>query len=152
MTPVYSTLDQGYDFFVSDKWKRNYHFKILSFHVPSGLLSNAIEVVKEKDREPYIFNVLSDIDEEKSESEILLKHKIRDGINKRFLKYENGKFEMRDEGRLSGRIEWTDELNDSYFDLFLIVDGKRVTIENFVHMLNPYFGFNFDFEIRDPSD
>ena len=63
MAPVYSTLDQGYDFHVKDKWGKEYLFKILSFPVPSGLLSEAREVIQEKGREPYVFSVFSEFDE-----------------------------------------------------------------------------------------
>lgn len=152
MSPTYSTLDQGYDYYISDKWGMDYHFKIFSFPVPTGLLSEAREVIDKEGREPYVFNILSEFDEDKSEAELLLKHKLQDGINKRHLKSEDGKLEIRDEGRLSGRIGWDDDFNDTNFDLYFMVDGKKVTIENFVRMLQPYCDFKFNFEILDPSD
>lgn len=152
MAPDYSTLDQGYDHHVKDKWGREYHFKILSFSLGSRLFSEAREVIHEKGREPYVFSVISDDAEEWDESENLLKHKILDGINKRFLKSEGGKLDIRDEGRLSGRIEWDQNVEDSVFELYFAIDGKRITMENFVRMLEPYCAFNFDFEIRDSSE
>lgn len=152
MTPVYSTLDQGYDYHVKDKWGIEYHFKIFSFPLGSKLFSEAREVIHKKGREPYVFSVISDEGEERSEAEKLLKHKILDGINKRFLKSEDGKLDIRDEGRLSGRIEWDENVDDSAFKLYLAIDGKRVTIEDFVRMMEPYCAFKFDFEIIDPSD
>ena len=60
---THSTLEEGYDFYIADRYKKEYHFKISSFQVPTGLLSEALEVVEEgKGREPQIFHLLSDSD------------------------------------------------------------------------------------------
>lgn len=57
---THNTFDEGDDFFLIDKWHRKHHFKILSFEVPSGLFSEAIEVLdSESDTEPRIFHLLS---------------------------------------------------------------------------------------------
>ena len=85
-TIIYNTLDEGYDFFITDKWGENHHFKILSFMVPSGLLSDAVEVNIEAndrapiDREPRLFQVLSDFDADVETAEHRLKAKIQKGI------------------------------------------------------------------------
>ena len=41
---VHSTLESGEDLIIKDQWQREYHFKIASFLVPTGLASEAIEV------------------------------------------------------------------------------------------------------------
>lgn len=58
-----STLERGEDLFLKDQWKREYHFKIASFTVPTGLASEAIEV-KDDNSHGYMFNILSDFDTE----------------------------------------------------------------------------------------
>lgn len=62
-TIIHSTLDEGYDFFITDKWGNEKHFKISIFEVPSGLLSEAFEVIKSNiDDEPRVFHILSNFD------------------------------------------------------------------------------------------
>ena len=58
---VHSTLESGKDLIIKDQWKREYHFKIASFPVPTGLASEAIEV-KEDNSPGYMFNILSNFD------------------------------------------------------------------------------------------
>jgi hypothetical protein len=41
---VHSTLDDGEDIYITDQWKRKYHFKMASFTAPTGLAFEAIEV------------------------------------------------------------------------------------------------------------
>jgi hypothetical protein len=38
------TLIEGYDIVVEDQWRRKYNFKIASFLIPTGLVSEALEV------------------------------------------------------------------------------------------------------------
>jgi hypothetical protein len=35
-TIITDPLKDGYDFFITDKWGKEYHFKIISFDVPGG--------------------------------------------------------------------------------------------------------------------
>jgi hypothetical protein len=149
---THSTLEDGYDFFVKDKWKKKYHFKIWSFPVANGFYSEAREIIgDEKGREPYIFAVLSEDDLESENGEILLKAKIVKGINKRFLTERHGRLEIEDM-ELRGRIDWTDDLSDTNIDYILAIDGKRITFEKLADMLQGVEGFNFRFTIHDISD
>ena len=64
---THSTMEEGYDFYITDRFKKKYHFKIASFLLGDLLASEAIEIVAgKKGREPYIFNKLFkfDVDEE----------------------------------------------------------------------------------------
>lgn len=54
--------------------------------------------------------------------------------------------------RLAGRIDYNYNLNDTSFHTEFVIDGKRITIEQFVEMLQVFEGFNFKFSIHDPSD
>ena len=90
---VHSTLRSGRDLIIKDQWKREYHFKIASFPVPTGLASEAIEVKEGKSGE-YIFNILSDFDTDPELAEERLIRKIKRGINRRHLKKENGEWEI----------------------------------------------------------
>lgn len=149
---THSTLDDGYDFIITNKWNKKVHFKIDTFPVPSGLESQAIEVVKNDSFEPYIFSILSGFDSGIEHSELLLKAKIKRGINRRYLEVEDGRLQISDEMELGGRISYNDSMNDTKFDKVFVIDGKRITVESFMQMLSPYEGFNFKLEIIDSAD
>ena len=153
MTIIHSTLEEGYDFFITDKWNKKYHFKIATFEVPSGLLSEAFEVIDNNvNNEPRIFNVLSDFDSDIEKAELLLKEKIKKGINKRYLDYKDGNYSIGQDLEVAGRILWDDKLINSGFDYFFQIDNKKITIEKFIDMLKGVEGWNFKFQILDPSD
>ena len=75
-TITYSPLIDGRDFFIKDKWGEELHFRIMSFMVPSGLLSTAIEVIDDPERKaPREYEVLSAYDADVEEAELRLKGK-----------------------------------------------------------------------------
>jgi hypothetical protein len=45
-----------------------------------------------------------------------------------------------------------EDAEDSVFNTQFVIDGKRITVEKFVAMLDAYQSFNFKLEIFDPSD
>lgn len=152
-TITHSPYEEGYDFFINDKWKNQFQFRISTFEVPSGLLSKAIEVTEKfPDREPHIFEVLSDFEADIEEAELTLKAKIKKNINRRHLIEENGELSIDKEDILRGRIEEADYQSNSHFKEYFVIDGKHITIEQFVELLEPYTGFNFKFKIYDPSE
>ena len=53
---------------------------------------------------------------------------------------------------LRGRIEWNDDFSDTTYNRVFIIDGKRITIEEFGQMLEPWEGWQFQFKIVDPYD
>lgn len=148
---IHSTLEDGYDFFITDRWKKKRHFRIDSFPVPSGILSEAYEVVTDK-REPCIFTVLSDFDADIEQAELLLKAKIKKGINRRHLIRDGKRLRISDSQVLRGRITSNDDFSDTEFDRMLVVDGRRITIEMFYRMLEEYEGWNFKLTILDLSE
>ncbi len=82
---VHSTLDDGKDIYITDQWKRKYHFKIASFLAPTGLALEAIEV--KKDNSPgFQFNQLFDIKTDLEVAEQIFRKKIIKGLNQRHLK------------------------------------------------------------------
>lgn len=149
---IHSTLEDGYDFFITDRWKKKRHFKIDSFPVPSGILSEAYEVVSDKNREPYRFTVLSDFDTDIEQAELLLKAKIKKSVNRRHLVKRGNRLWISDDQILRGRITSNDDFSDTDFDRILVVDGRRITIEMFYRLLEEYEGWNFKFIIRDGSE
>lgn len=151
---IHSTLDMGYDFFIIDKWGKNYHFKILTFVVPSGLLSEAFEVIENNfDNEPRVFHILSPFDSDIEKAELQLKGKIKKGINKRYLDYKEGNYSLGDNLEFAGRI-LIDHIsyNDSETDYCFQVDGKMISVEQFLNLLSEVNGFNFKFSIFDTTD
>jgi len=148
---VHSTLESGRDLIIKDQWKRDYHFKIASFPVPTGLASEAIEV-KEDKSVGYMFNILSYFDTDPELAEERLIRKIKRGINRRHLKKRNGKWEIGGRNMLRGRIEWNDDFSDTEYARVFVIDGKRITMEEFGRMFEPWEGGHFQFKILDRCD
>ena len=148
---VHSTIESGRDIFIEDQWKWEYHFKIASFPVPTGLASEAIEVKKDNSV-GYMFNILSDFDADPELAEERLIKKIKRGINRRHLKNQNGKWEIGAKNMLRGRIEWNDDFSNTEYDRAFVIDGKRITMEEFGRMLEPWEGWCFQFKILDRCD
>lgn len=150
---IHSTLDEGYDFFITDKWNKKNHFKIATFEVPSGLLSEAYEVIDNNlDNEPRIFHILSNFGSDIEKAELQLKEKIKKGINKRYLDYKEGNYSICNDLEVAGRILWDNNLNNSGFDYFFQIDGKKITVENFIDLLKGVEGWNFKFRIFDTTE
>jgi hypothetical protein len=82
-----SPLEDGYDFYISDRWGKEYHFRIISFDVPSGMSSVAVEVAEETEvYYPRRIEILSDYDADIEFAELQLKGKIKEAINQKSLK------------------------------------------------------------------
>ncbi|MBI9033153.1 MAG: hypothetical protein JEZ03_01650 [Bacteroidales bacterium] len=149
---VHSTLESGYDYHIKNRYGKQFHFRISSFDVPTGLLSEAYEVVQEEEREPNVYTVLGSYDEDVQDQESRLKAKIKNGINQIHIVNNDGRFSLGERNKLAGRIEYNELLMDTRFERVMIVDGKRITIEDFAGMLESFEGFCFKFEIIDPVD
>lgn len=152
-TMIHSTLEDGYDFFLTDKWNKRNHFKIATFEVPSGLLSEAYEVIVDNlDNEPRIFHILSNFGSDVEIAELQLKGKIENGINKRYLGYKDGTFSIGNDLKVAGQILWDDNLTNSGFDNYFQIDGKKITVEKFIDLLQGFEGWNFKLQIFDTTD
>jgi len=149
-TFTHSTLEEGYDFIITDKWKKERHFKVSSFPCPGGLLSEAIEVVNNKNDEPYIFSILSQFDTDIEYAELQLKAKIKRGIDKKYLKNLEGHLILGEDDELFGRIAWDSNADDG--SMVLVVDGKRLTKDEFWDLLNTYEGWQFRMKIVDRTE
>ena len=57
-----------------------------------------------------------------------------------------------DKQQLRGRIEGNNNFSDTGFANIFVIDGKRITIEKFVEMIEYFAGFNFKFNIHDSCD
>jgi hypothetical protein len=151
-TYVHSTLESGQNFFIEDQWKRKYHFRIASFLTPTGLAFEAIEVKNDDSSVGYMFNQLFDYETDPEIAEQILIKKIKKGLNQRHLKKYGSKWEIGKRDTLRGRIEWNEDFSDTDFDRVFVIDGQRITIEEFGRMFEPFEGFNFVFKIKDPYD
>ncbi len=141
-TIVHSTLDEGYDFFIVDKWGAKLHFKISSFMIPPWLLSEAVEVIEERaGREARVYLVRSDFDSNIEEAEKRLKEKVKKGVNKKYLEFSDGCHSIRNSS-IKGRF-----LGD-YFE----VDGLRLSPEEFIKAIECYQGWNFSIRFHDLGD
>ncbi|MBW6536890.1 MAG: hypothetical protein K0B11_17920 [Mariniphaga sp.] len=147
----HSTLDDGYDFFITDKWNKKHQYKISTFSLGIKQLSEAIEVVESEDQAVNTFQVLTDAATDIEQAELLLKAKIQRWINRRHLKVKHGKFEIIDDV-LRGSLGWSDGFLDSYFKTVFEIDGKQITVEDFIELLAPYAGFKFKLQLYDPTD
>jgi hypothetical protein len=120
----------------------DYHFKISIFQVPSGYESETVQVIKEqKGTEPYIFQVFGSFDADLGKLESGLKAKIKQGINRRYLEMVNGTPVIGADFTLAGRIDYSN-LSDTSFQNVFVIDGKRITLEQFSEMLQMVEGFN----------
>ena len=144
--------EDGYDYFITDKWKKQRHFKISTFLGPVGLMVFAVEVLKTKDSEPYEFELLFPFDTDIDFAESKIKEKIKRGINKRYLENVNGFLSIGENNEMAGRIIENNDLNSSDFNTALVVDGKKISLEDFYRLLNPYAGWQFSFKIKDRSE
>ncbi|PWD98250.1 DUF7713 domain-containing protein [Marinilabilia rubra] len=146
-----SPLEDGYDFYISDRWGKEYHFKVISFDVPSGMLSLAVEVAEETEvYYPRRIEILSDYDADIELAELQLKGKVKEEINQKSLKMgENCAFDF-EENSLSGIIlaDGGERMSEPLFS----IDGRKISSQQFVEMLSPYCTFKFKFEIIDPTD
>lgn len=147
-----SPLDDGYDFYITDNWNKEYHFKILTFEIPPGILSVAVETAEETETYyPRRLEVLSDNDSDIELTELLLKVKIKKEINSKSLIISNdNSFEIVD-NTLRGEIIAEPNVSSLNEPVFAI-DGRKITIQQFCEMLAPYLSFRFKMEISDPSD
>jgi hypothetical protein len=146
---VHSTLDDGEDIYITDQWKRKYHFRMASFPAPTGLAFEAIEV-KDDNSPGYQFNHLFDFDTDLEVAAQTFLKKIRKGLNQRHLKKKGSKWEIGARDILRGRIDWNEDFSDTDFDRVFVIDGKRITIEDFGRMLEAYEGWRFKFQIAAP--
>ena len=71
---------------------------------------------------------------------------------KRNLKNIGSEWEIGARDILRGRIDWNEDFSDTDFDRVFVIDGKRITIEDFGRMLEAYEGWRFKFQILDPCD
>ena len=148
---VHSTLETGEDFHIKDRWKREYHFKIASFPIPDGIMSEAIEVKKDNTA-GYEFRILSDWNADIELTEKRLKTIIKKKINKKHLKRRNGQLEIEQYKIVEGRIGYINDPSKTDFDRTFVIDGKEITVEEFVRMLECYEGWGFQFKIVDSCD
>ena len=73
-TVHHNPYEDGFGFFITDKWKKKYRFRISSFPVPAGLLSVAVEVLDNAvHNEPYMFSLASPFNADVEHSEMRLK-------------------------------------------------------------------------------
>lgn len=139
---VHSTLDDGYDFFITDKWNVKLHFKISTFMVPSGLLSEAVEVIDDPVfHEPRVYMILSDFGSDIEEAENQLKEKLKKGINKKYLEYSDKGYSIKG-NKIKGRFM------GEYFE----VDGLKLSPEEFLQTCRCYEGWGFSLKFHDLSE
>ena len=149
---VHSTQENGQHYIIEDQWKRKYHSKIASFFAPTGLAFEAIEVKSDDSSAYYKFDQLFDLETDPEIAEQIFIKKIKKGLNQRHLKKTGSEWEIGERDMLRGRIEWNEDFSDTNFDRVFVIDGKRITIEELGHMLEPFEGFNFVFKLKDSYD
>jgi hypothetical protein len=144
---IRNTLLEGYDFFIKDEFNKEYHFKIASFPTPAGLLSEAIECTG-NESPGYTISLMSPYDTDVEYAELLLKEKIKKGINQKYHSNLINK-KLIEKKSLCGRIEsHYGELNSKYHKA-LLVEDTRLTIEEFAELIDQLKGFEFEFRIKD---
>jgi len=148
---IHSTLESGEDLFIKDQSKKKYHFKLSIFEWSSGFIAEAIEVKKDI-LQGYHFNMPFDFDADLEIAKEQFIKKIKRGINRKHLTKHSGKLKIAKKQILRGRILWNNNFEDTAYNSVFIIDGKRITMENFSKMLEEWEGWHFEFEILDPFD
>ena len=116
-------LESGEDHFITDQWGREYHFKIGGFPYPTGPFIKALEV--REDNEPgYVFSIESESADGYFDAEEKLLKKIRRGLNRRYLKKEDGRWWIGAKDMLRGRIDSNDDFSDTEFSRTFFIDGR----------------------------
>ncbi len=127
-TIITDPLKDGYDFFITDKWKKEYHFKIITFDVPSGKLSIAVEDAEETDNYyPRKMEVLSDYDVDIEAAELRLKAKVKKEINQKSLQMNNKGYFVLKDNSMQGFVlaDWGMDNSKPLFS----VDGKKISAQ-----------------------
>ncbi len=146
-----NTLKSGEDHFIRDKWGKEYHFKIGAFPCLSGPFIEAVEV-KQGTEPGYVFRIESESVDGFFDAEEKLLKKIRRGLNRRYLKKEDGRWEIGPRDMLRGRIDCNNDFSDTEYNMAFFIDGQRITIEDFIGMLDPLMGFHFHLRILSAYD
>ncbi len=148
---IHDTMESGEDHFIKDQWGREYNFKIGAFPYPTGPFVEAVEV-KQGNEPGYVFRIESESVDGFFDAEEKLLKKIRRGLNRRHLKKEDGRWVIGPKDMLRGRIDCNDDFSDTEYDKAFFIDGKRITIEDFIGMLDPLAGFHFHLRILSAYD
>ena len=148
---IQDTMESGEDHLIKDQWGREYHFRIGAFPYPTGPFIEAVEV-KQGTEPVYVFRIESESVDGFFDAEEKLLKKIKRGLNRRYLKKSDGRWWIGAKDMLRGRIDWNDDLSDTEYDKAFFIDGKRITIEEFVAMLEPLEGFHFHLRILSAYD
>lgn len=53
---------------------------------------------------------------------------------------------------LRGRVEWNDDFSDTEFGKIFVIDGKRITIEEFGELFDAWEGWHFQLKMLDSTD
>ena len=145
------SFEFGEEIIIKDQWKREYLFKILLYQSPTGFSLEAIE--SKQDKSPgHEFSLFLDFDEDIEFGKEMLIRKIKRGLNRRHLTKEDGKWEIGKRDMLRGRIVWNDDFSDTKYNRVFVIDGKRITMEEFGEMFERWEGWHFKFKIVDRYD
>ena len=146
-----NSFEFGEELVIKDQWKREYLFKILLYELPTGFSLEARE--SKPDESPgHEFSFFSDFDEDIEFGKEMLIRKIKRGLNRRHLTKEDGKWEIGKRDMLRGRIAWNDDFSDTKYNRVFVIDGKRLTMEEFGEMFERWEGWHFKFKIVDRYD
>ena len=132
-----------------------HHFKLLIFTIKQFTHGYAEEIT-EDGTEGYSAKIfLTDYYHEEEAEEILIE-KIKKMINVRYLNGEGYTRQIAKDdiikGKLSGIRTGEEEIYDTRHDILFVIDGKPLTVEELLHLLDPYAGFNFTLKIDDSTE
>jgi hypothetical protein len=146
-----NSFEFGEEIVIKDQWKREYLFKILLYNFPTGFSLEAKET--RQDESPgYEFDLFLDFDENIEFGKEMLIRKIKRGLNRRHLIKEDGKWEIGKRDMLRGRIVFNDDFTDTRYNRVFVIDGKRITMEEFGEMFERWEGWHFKLKIIDRYD
>lgn len=131
---------------LEDSVGERHTFDIVSRLCGSGHVMEALEV-REGDARGYSFAVLGDFEIDAMALFGELYERMRQGLARRYLRRGELGWQLTEEDRLAGRIEWDDAKNGE--SPRLVIDGETFTWDQVGKMLMAYEGFVVEMEVRD---
>ncbi len=124
------------------------------FRAPGGIVAEAEELNQDNriDLDGYKFEVFGDHDADLRRLVAKLRRQVAEGIARSFLTRESGKLLLKD-NEVEGRLVWDDDRDPQMGKPYaVVVDGRRLTWEEFGLALEPYEGWRFKLSIVDTEE
>lgn len=130
---------------MKDATGESHAFDIVSRFCATGHAMDAVEV-REGEARGYSFSVLGDFEIDAMALFGELYERMRQGLATRYVRRGELGWQLTEDDRLAGRIEWDDATNGEV--PLLVIDGETFTWDQVGKMLMTYEGFVVEMKVR----